>query len=645
MSGAQTLQNLDRLVGTTNELFLSEDPKMVDVGGGVMRPTNAKILADLAIQMAGALIYTSVALGLAGTSPGGYFSVQSANDRRYVELYRNDAGSATYIDDYPNATATQRAEGLAETAYDLVYPRSLDEEMPWAIVDRYFRAILGVKANGAVHALLDRMPGLDLLGEYAWAIADANGVVLLGIKWSGEVVMFGQGASTVQAYADGPIGGQDIWVLVNGVPYQVTSSGDNFSPVVVSGKVNYIGRYGPVIQQSVDMPAPGSVATFVNRLLHIISSGQSLAMGSSSPLITTQQPAANRLFTLQDGVRLTNQDGTLTPAMVAPFIPLVGKTLETPVVQLSSQLNRLRGVPSDAGLLTSCHGRGGNSIAQLSKGTLYYTNAMTAVTAAKAHCDTLGLGYAVPFFDWIQGEADRNAAAGVYTTALLQLQSDFESDVKAVSGQPGKLPMLLDQISNFTAYGITQSNVPLEQLQVALDYPDRFVCAGPKYWVPTVEDGVHLQSMSSVRIGSMHARAGEAIINGQLWKPTHAVSAVRSGSVITLEFYTPSGPLVVDTSSVTDPGNWGLRYVDDTSSASIQSVRLAGRGTVEITLSAVPTGANPRIGIADIGTANAAGGPTTGPRSCLRDSSPDLDAYGQPVFNWACHQRISVQAA
>ncbi|MNE93875.1 hypothetical protein D3C80_1917800 [compost metagenome] len=79
--------------------------------------------------------------------------------------------------------------------------------------------------------------------------------------------------------------------------------------------------------------------------------------------------------------------------------------------------------------------------------------------------------------------------------------------------------------------------------------------------------------------------------------------------------------------------------------ATIQSVKLLGDNTLEVTLSAVPTGANPYIGIADIGTVGAAGGPVTGPRACLRDSSTDLDGYGQPVYNWTCHQRINVQAA
>ena len=47
MSGADDLARLRVTIDTADELFLSEEPKMVDVGGGVMRPTNAKVLADL----------------------------------------------------------------------------------------------------------------------------------------------------------------------------------------------------------------------------------------------------------------------------------------------------------------------------------------------------------------------------------------------------------------------------------------------------------------------------------------------------------------------------------------------------------------------------------------------------------------------
>lgn len=111
MSGPSDLARLTATIDTANELFLSEVPEMIDVGGGVMRPTNAKVLADLATQMAGALIYTSVALGMVGTVSGGMFSVKSSAVDEYITLYRNDAGVPVQLDTYPNATALANVAG------------------------------------------------------------------------------------------------------------------------------------------------------------------------------------------------------------------------------------------------------------------------------------------------------------------------------------------------------------------------------------------------------------------------------------------------------------------------------------------------------------------------------------------------------
>ena len=50
MSGAEDLARLTVTINTANELLLSDEIKMMDVGDGVMRPTNAKVLADLSTQ-------------------------------------------------------------------------------------------------------------------------------------------------------------------------------------------------------------------------------------------------------------------------------------------------------------------------------------------------------------------------------------------------------------------------------------------------------------------------------------------------------------------------------------------------------------------------------------------------------------------
>lgn len=129
MSGPTDLARLSVTIDAANELFLSEEPKMIDVGDGVMRPTNAKVLADLSAQMSGALIYTTAALGLVGTASGGYFSVISSLGDEYIILYRNSAGAAVEVDRYPNAAAIRNMQNLVRSADQaLDYFNVTDEE-------------------------------------------------------------------------------------------------------------------------------------------------------------------------------------------------------------------------------------------------------------------------------------------------------------------------------------------------------------------------------------------------------------------------------------------------------------------------------------------------------------------------------------
>lgn len=138
MSGQETLQELDRIVGTTNELLLSPEVKMMDVGGGVMRPTNAMVMANLSTQLGGAMPYVSVAAGLAGTESGTNFSVLSSAEDEYVRLYRNEAGTAVLVDTYPNSDALKAVTGLISSA-----PMVVAEPVIEAITD----------GEGSVHGM------------------------------------------------------------------------------------------------------------------------------------------------------------------------------------------------------------------------------------------------------------------------------------------------------------------------------------------------------------------------------------------------------------------------------------------------------------------------------------------------------------
>jgi hypothetical protein len=60
-------------------------------------------LAEVALQMAGAMTYSSTALGLAGTNNGGYFSVPSPDLLEYLILYQKVANAAVEVKRYPSS--------------------------------------------------------------------------------------------------------------------------------------------------------------------------------------------------------------------------------------------------------------------------------------------------------------------------------------------------------------------------------------------------------------------------------------------------------------------------------------------------------------------------------------------------------------
>lgn len=613
-------------------------------------------LEEVASQMAGAMTFPTVAAGLAGTTSGSYFSVPSLNDDEFLVMYLNQGGAPIQQGVYPSAPVTRRAAANASMALDLSGARMPDSPFAQAWTDDYGTPILGIKKTGTAFGLFDELPGLFFLSaEWRYVQVDDNGVVLFGHRWDGTTYLYGVGAdSSVSPYVVTDSGLSDIWLLADNANYQLTTEGNNWDPVAADGLVRYMSRVGTNVQKvQQEQPELGKLAAFIRRMYHIPSHGQSLSLGVHSAILTTQYAVANRAFTIAVGLRQSDalQAVALDPGSVLPLKPLASNLQEAPHAQLCAGLARHRDLPADAGVIGSCHGIGATTIQNLAKGTVAYNNLITTVAQCKADATARGLGYSVPYVDWIQGEANTNGSKGAYLAALILLQADLEADIGAISGDED-IPLVLCQMSSWTTKNVTASYVPHEQLQAALDNPEKFYCAGPKYWLDYHTDGVHLTGKGSVQLAAMRRAAGAAAIaraegadatTSPEWLPTHCTKAERNGATVTLTFHTPVGPLVRDVVNVTDPGNLGIRWVDSTNSATVTGVKVNGDNTVTVTLSGVPTGADPRIGIADHGEAGALGGPTTGARACLRDSNTELDVLGSPFYNWACHQLISVE--
>ena len=141
-------------------------------------------------------------------------------------------------------------------------------------------------------------------------------------------------------------------------------------------------------------------------------------------------------------------------------------------------------------------------------------------------------------------------------------------------------------------------------------------------------------------LGEYYGKAMKSVlIDGEEWQPLKPIKASLSGTNITVDFYVPSPPMVIDTNSVWMKTNYGFEYHDDATSAVVSAVSIIDDDTVMVSLSAVPTGTNPRIRYAYTGTAKTwAGWNKEGSaRGNIRDSDATSSLYGNALYNWLVH--------
>lgn len=339
---------------------------------------------------------------------------------------------------------------------------------------------------------------------------------------------------------------------------------------------------------------------------HVIVTGQSLAIGPAD-IKTASAPYPDNVFRARTSGQL---------------IPLFAMTYETPGLALAASVHAGRGSGTVSMAVSALDGA---RYTALKKGTATYANAI-AICANTV--DTVTAVHVV------HGEADtRDAVApATYQGYLDEWQSDYDTDIKATTGQVSDVAMILAQTCSWPAYaalsGVDHASIGLAQLKAHRDNA-AITLACPAYQLAGKADGIHLTGAGSHHLGELMARAHLAVIDGAGWDPLMPLSVVRTGSVVVVEFAVPVAPLVFDTTTVAAQTNYGFEYHDDSDSATISSVVLGANGTsVEITLSGVPSGSNPHVSY----------GYSAGKLGNLRDSETAASTLdGTRLANWCVH--------
>ena len=400
----------------------------------------------------------------------------------------------------------------------------------------------------------------------------------------------------------------------------------------------------------------------------IIGTGQSVSTGllANPPISTTPQWPTMALMT-NLGVRQVPDRGSgyvLDPDLITALVPLVeARTAdhdgETIGAGMTFQINEmaLEGGQPPWPVVFSAHGVSGWSYDKLKRGTVPYRNSLATVRRVAAMLRGMGVRDVVRAVTVTHGESDSimRVSAADYEADLVQWRDDYDTDLRAITGQRESVMLFTDQMNSYTSKimktaAATTSGIPLAQLQAALDHPGSIALVCPKYWLEyNPKDGAHLTNRSEELLGEKY---GEAIkrtfIDGSAWKPLYITRATLNANLLTLSYNIPAPPLALDTTLISDPGNHGFVYSDDSAAPpSITAVELANGNTqVRIRLSAAPTApaGHRQIKYAYVGSLGCGGGgcnagPLSGPRGNLRDSDPVMSRLdgGNSIhlYNWA----------
>jgi hypothetical protein len=378
-----------------------------------------------------------------------------------------------------------------------------------------------------------------------------------------------------------------------------------------------------------------------------VGTGQSLAVGDhGTPVASTTQPYNN--LKLSTGTALWPVDPNDSTLIMVPLTEPIGRRAptypsswpqniagETMHSSMGNQITALvmQAASRDYVSVQGEFGENGQCYTYLRKGatengvngrayqaTLIETQAITRLAQAA------GKTYGVGAITVVHGECDAGNTS--YESNLVELWTDYNTDIQAITGQTQSIPMLVSQQNSIN----DRSASTLAQWKVGVDHPADFVCVGPHYPYESAADGIHLVADHYRQLGEKFGQVYfERVVLGRDWQPLQPTSVERSDRVITVHFHVPVPPLVWDTTlqqphqnkfTQWAPGN-GFEVRAGTTNVPITSVEIVC-DTVRITAGSDLPASGVMVSYALYGETDPRSTPVTGTRrwGLLRDSDP-----------------------
>ncbi|MFA6570631.1 MAG: hypothetical protein WCT77_05280, partial [Bacteroidota bacterium] len=363
---------------------------------------------------------------------------------------------------------------------------------------------------------------------------------------------------------------------------------------------------------------------------HIIHMGQSLGEGAQSlPLVTDYNTGFNNFRFSMGTHTWTYNMYPDTPELRADgnflFVPLtavqrngLGETIANGMCDHLTQTLE-KDFAEKNHFLFSYAGQGGKYIRELNKRHDeakdpraesrrtkggYYITSIDDVRRAKKMADSLCMDYSVFAITWMQGEANGTRmynrwdsvhtlqdAILTYKNDLIQLKSDYQEDIKTITGQKNVIP--------FFTYQTAGNLAGIAQLKSCDQEKDMYM-VGPTYMLPNASnsyyhaggrlvhgDGIHLTADGERWLGEQFGKVmRKVIVEKKSWQPLQPVGAwyEKKENAIYVRFNVPKPPLVIDTLFLPkqDEGFGFDIYNKSKTKYSIKNVEVVGNDLLKI---------------------------------------------------------------
>lgn len=481
----------------------------------------------------------------------------------------------------------------------------------------------------------DEFPG------YSEIYMDNSGRIYKRVKEDGTVEMAGDGGDRstlpVVAAVDG-----NIIAVSDGIITPITqdSNVSNISPVAYSGFARWLSNLdGSYKTHRASFDAQRRVRESKRTLIHLIVTGQSLAGGGSTQTqspVTTSPQADYGVVAFATGPKVDFKYDALDAALLTSLIQCAENVgtrpnQESPASGIAWQIHQLTGHT----VLATTANSSGTAISGISSGTAAFAGATAMIKAAVELANELEMDYQ-PVLVLIHGNQDAAAgtAAATYITRMETLRSEYESVVNDQAGI-NNLKMFIGQLANIIPYGGTSGTektnvIGIAQYQAARDN-ENMVLASTEYARP-YSDGEHLTSAGYRTEGEIIGLAIGSWLLDNAWSalvPDEA-NITQTGLLITIPLKGCVGTLVIDTTRVTDPGNYGFTLTG----ATIAMVAVSGSDAdAKIIITKTDESVATAVAYAATGIAGQNPGPNTGSRGCIHDSRAGESLSGLPLYN------------